>query len=163
MRSMLDRIVLHTARLVLRPFEPSDVYAALAYRNDAEFARYLPHVPLPFHRSDAEEFVARNMSEPWHLFPTFAVVEQGTLIGTVNLEIKWDTQMAMLGYAIATRAWGRGLATEAARAVTTWGFEVVDAARIWASSDARNVRSRRVLDKLGMQLEGVPARSHHGA
>ena len=58
-------IVLRTERLTLRPFQDSDVEDALSYRDDPEFARFLPHIPQPFTRRDAEAFVALNMSEPW--------------------------------------------------------------------------------------------------
>lgn len=150
---------LRTARLLLRPFELDDVDEAATYRNDQEFARYLPHIPQPFTRRDAEEFVARNMNEPWQQYPTFAIVLDGKLIGTVNLEIDADHQIAMLGYAIGREHWGRGLATEAARAAIAWAFEIFGVAKIWASTDARNVASRRVMEKLGMQPEAL-LRSH---
>jgi hypothetical protein len=56
----------------------------MEYRNDAEFVRFLPHVPYPFTRADAERFVEVNMSEDWRRSPTFAVVFGGRLIGTAN-------------------------------------------------------------------------------
>src|SRR5262245_37169318 len=92
---------LRTERLVLRPFQATDVGDALAYRNDAEFARFLPHIPQPFTRQDAEAFVASNMSEPRERAVTFAVVLADRLIGTVNFEIDVEhRRTAMLGYAI---------------------------------------------------------------
>jgi len=101
--------------------------------------------------------VALNMSEPWETSPTFAVVLHGTLIGTVNLEVDAEKRTAMLGYAIGRKWWGQGIATEAARAAMAWGIEVFDLVRLWASTDARHLRSRRVLEKLGMQLETLRA------
>lgn len=151
---------LRTERLLLRPFAAEDIEAALHYRNEAEFARFLPHVPQPFTRADAERFVATNMDEPWEQYPTFAVVADGRLIGTVNLEIDAANQTAMLGYAISRERWGEGIAFEAARAVVGWGFGMLGLGRVWASTDARHQRSRRVLEKLGMQHEGT-LRSHH--
>ena len=71
---MTAPILLRTERLTLRPFQDSDVEEALAYRDDPEFARFLPHIPQPFTRRDAEVFVALNISEPWARSPTFAVV-----------------------------------------------------------------------------------------
>ena len=47
-------IELRTARLLLRSFRATDVDDAHAYRDDAEFARFLPHIPRPFTRADAE-------------------------------------------------------------------------------------------------------------
>jgi RimJ/RimL family protein N-acetyltransferase len=43
-----------------------------------------------------------------------------------------------------------------------WGVEIFHLARIWASTDARNTRSRRVLEKLGMQHEAVRPADHVG-
>jgi [ribosomal protein S5]-alanine N-acetyltransferase len=159
---MLGPTVLRTKRLVLRPFQNSDIEDALLYRNDMEFAWFLPHIPQPFLRADAEAFVALNMSEPWERSPTFAVVLDRSLIGTVNFDIDADKRTAMLGYAIGRAWWGRGIATEAARAAMIWAFETFDLQRIWASTDARNIRSRRVLEKLGMKLEEVRVGNHIG-
>lgn len=141
-----------TARLLLRPFLARDVDDALAYRNDPELARYLPHIPQPFTRADAKEFVARNMNEPWEVLPTFAIVLDERVVGTVNLMIDPSIRTAMLGYTLARAHWGRGLATEAARAVVDWAFSTHDLVEIWASTDPDNVRSRRVMEKLGMKL-----------
>jgi ribosomal-protein-alanine N-acetyltransferase len=152
-RISVTRVELRTANLLLRRFQETDVDDALAYRDDPEFARFLPHVPQPFTRADAERFVATNMTEPWDTLPTFAVVLEHHVIGTVNLMIGPVKRVAMIGYAIARAHWGRGLATEAARAVLEWGFAEHDLVEIWASTDAANVRSRRVMEKLGMKLE----------
>ncbi len=159
---MAARIKLHTERLVLRPFQTGDVADALAYRDDEEFARFLSHIPQPFTRPDAEAFVRLNMSAPWDTSPTFAVVLDGTVIGTVNLEVNPETRTAMLGYAIGRAWWGQGIATEAARAAMAWGIQAFGLARIWASTDARHVKSQRVLEKLGMKLESRQAGHHVG-
>jgi [ribosomal protein S5]-alanine N-acetyltransferase len=155
-------IQLKTDRLLLRAFEASDVADALAYRNDPEFARFLSHIPQPFTRQDAEAFVALNVSEPWQRSPTFAVVWQATVIGTVNLEVNTGARTAMVGYAIGRSWWGQGIATEAARAVVEWGIDTFDLVRVWASTDARHVRSQRVLEKLGMQREALIVAHHLG-
>jgi RimJ/RimL family protein N-acetyltransferase len=161
-RAMALPTEIHTARLLLRPFEAGDVEDALAYRNDAEFARFLPHIPQPFTRADAEAFVALNTSEPWDRSPTFAVVLDGAVIGTVNLEVDAAQREAMLGYAIARAWWGRGIATEAARAAMAWAGETFDLVRLWASTDAQNLRSFRVMEKLGMEREAVRVGDHLG-
>ncbi|MCW5802082.1 MAG: GNAT family N-acetyltransferase [Deltaproteobacteria bacterium] len=145
-------VELRTDRLTLRRFRPSDVDDALAYRGDPEFARYLPHVPQPFTRSHAEEFVAINIADRY----TWAVVVGGRVIGTTNLEV--EDEIAMLGYALARTHWGRGLATEAARTVLGWAFPALALERIWASTDVDNARSRRVLAKLGMRHEDTRGR-----
>jgi RimJ/RimL family protein N-acetyltransferase len=159
---MIAQTVLRTQRLLLRPFEAGDVADALAYRNDAEFARFLSHIPQPFTRRDAEAFVALNMSEPWDRSPTFAVVLNGRVIGTVNLEMDRPARSTMLGYAIGRNWWSQGLASEAARAVMDWGIETFGLSRIWASTDVRHVRSQRVLEKLGMTRQSLVVAHHIG-
>jgi ribosomal-protein-alanine N-acetyltransferase len=144
--------VLRTTNLLLRAFQAADVDDALAYRNDREFARFLPHIPQPFTRTDAEAFVTVNMTEPWETLPTFAVVLEGCVIGTVNFEIDPDARTAMLGYAISRAHWGRGLATEAATEALHWVCTAHELVEIWASTDRDNIGSRRVMEKLGMTL-----------
>jgi ribosomal-protein-alanine N-acetyltransferase len=68
----------------------------------------------------------------------------------------------IFGYAIGRAWWGRGLAIEAARAAIAWAVDTFSLVRIWASTDARHVRSRRVLEKLGMQPEAVRVGDHVG-
>jgi ribosomal-protein-alanine N-acetyltransferase len=142
-------------RLLLRPFATGDVEDARAYRDDPEFARFLPHIPQPFTRHDAEAFVTLNMTEPWERWPTFAVVLDERVIGTVSFEIDGATRSAMLGYAIGRTWWGRGIAVEAARAAMEWAIGAFALTRIWASTDVRHVRSIRVLEKLGMSRETI--------
>ncbi len=159
---MTVHVELRTERLLLRPFQVDDVADALAYRNDLEFARFLSHIPQPFTKCDAEAFVALNMSEPWETSPTFAVVLGGTVIGTTNLELDAEKSTAMLGYAIGREWWGQGIATEAARAAMAWGIEVFAPVRVWASTDVRHVRSRRILEKLGMEREALRVSDQRG-
>ena len=146
-------IELRTARLVLRSFRAADVDDALAYRDDPQFARFLRHIPQPFTRADAEAFVAVNMTEPWETMPTFAVVLENRVIGTVNLEIDPAIRSAMLGYAISRAHWGQGIVVEAATAAIDWAFAEHHLAEIRASTDTAHIRSRRVMEKLGMTLE----------
>lgn len=146
-------VELRTARLTLRAFRSGDVDDALAYRDDRELAYFLPHIPQPFTREDAERFVTVNMTEPWETLPTFAVVIDDHVIGTVNFEIDPTTRTAMLGYAIARAHWGRGVAVEAAEAAIAWLRDAHDIVEIWASTDPAHKRSRRVMEKLGMQLQ----------
>jgi [ribosomal protein S5]-alanine N-acetyltransferase len=157
-RGVGRELEIRTARLVLRSFRTTDVDDALGYRDDPEFARFLPHVPQPFTRADAEAFVAVNMTEPWETLPTFAVVLEDRVIGTVNFHIDPATHTAMLGYAIARAHWGRGIAVEAATAAIAWAISEHALVEIWASTAIAHVRSRRVMEKLGMAYERADER-----
>lgn len=81
---------------------------------------------------------------------------------TVSFEVDAEKRSAMIGYAIGRKWWGQGIATEAASAALAWAIAAFGLTRVWASTDARNVRSLRVLDKLGMTREAVRHRDHVG-
>ena len=62
---------------------------------------------------------------------------------------------AELGYWLGKPFWGRGIITEAARAITAYGFETLGLTRIYAHVDSDNGASARVLEKAGYQREGL--------
>ncbi len=62
---------------------------------------------------------------------------------------------AELGYVLARRHWGQGYMPEAARAVIDWALAQPGLVRVWAVTDVENRASARVLEKIGMQQEGV--------
>lgn len=87
---------------------------------------------------------------------TLAVTDRdsGALVGAIGLTIARAHQRAELGYWIAVPYWGRGYATEAARAMVDYAFAALDLARVDAHCLTRNVASARVMEKIGMQREG---------
>jgi RimJ/RimL family protein N-acetyltransferase len=147
--------MLHSERLILRDFRDDDFEAVHAYATDLEVVRHTTWGP----NSEAEtrKFLKRAQSQvevdPRITFE-FAVVraEEGDLIGGIGLHL--DGRKAMLGYCLARSAWGLGYATEAARVITEFGFRSLGLHRIWACCDPENPGSIRVLQKIGMKLEG---------
>ena len=80
----------------------------------------------------------------------------GSLCGTVGLrEIDSEHSQAELGFWVAVEYWGQGYATEAARAVVTFGFRQLGLNRVYAHHMVRNPASGRVLEKIGMRREGL--------
>lgn len=78
------------------------------------------------------------------------------VIGGIALRLSPEHRLAELGYGLARSAWGRGLATEAVRAVMDTAFVLLPLLnRIRAVADPRNVASLRVMERLGMVREGV--------
>jgi ribosomal-protein-alanine N-acetyltransferase len=59
------------------------------------------------------------------------------------------------GYVLQRESWGRGFATEAATAIVSWAFTLPQVYRVWATCDAENLASARVLEKAGLSREGV--------
>lgn len=150
--------VLTTERLLLRAFRPSDVDAVLALASDVEIARNTLNIPHPYQRSHAEAWIAAQPDQLRNREAvTYAVTDRagGELFGAVGLILENEHQRAELGYWIGRPYWGRGLATEAARAVVAWGFGALDLHRMHASHFPRNPASGHVLRKLGMRHEGL--------
>ena len=153
-------VELRTERSLLRPFRLDDVDDVFDYARDPEWALYLGgHIPQPYTRRDAEEFVAHAVLASWDTNPDFAVELDGRVSGGVALEVRQTDAIAELGYALAKPHWGKGLMPEAARAAVDWGFERLGLAKVYAMVDLRHTRSQRVMEKLGMTREGV-LRSH---
>ena len=141
---------IRTERLVLRPFRLSDVDDVYEYAQDPEWARFLP-VPQPYLRSDAEEFVARQLAASWPDEPSWAIVLEGKVIGALNLhDLNSERRTAALGYAVARARWSQGFATEAVKAVMPAAFTNLNLISVWAMADLRNIASQRVMEKAGM-------------
>jgi RimJ/RimL family protein N-acetyltransferase len=145
-------VELRTERLLLRPLRLTDADDVYAYASDAEWSANIPQVPYPYERRHAEEFVARIVPSDWE--PSFALEFEGRVIGTVEVHINALNLVAELGYSVARAHWGKGFATEAARAVIGYLFEHLEVAQVVAVTAAPNEGSWRVMEKLGMRREG---------
>lgn len=156
---MVERVELKTERLLLRQFRFTDVPDVLAYAGDEEWARFLP-VPQPYTVRHGEEFVAGCVLASWETRAEFALVFEGRVVGAVALRVNEEHKRGEMGYAIGKEHWGKGITPEAAAAVLEWGFVTRDLNKIYAYADERNVRSQRVMEKLGMKREGL-LRAHH--
>ena len=155
-----EKVELKTERLLLRPFRLEDVDDVYAYAKDPEWERYLGlPLPQPYTRRDAEAYIAGRVLADWSTVPTFAIVLDSTVIGGIRLRITAAHQRGELGYALSRVHWGKGLMPKAAKAVMEYGFVEHGLAKICAIAHLRNVRSYRVMEKLGMTREGV-LRSH---
>lgn len=146
-----------TARTLLRPFQPSDVDAVLEYASDPEWSRYVIALPTAsYTRDNAERFVAHQASLDRRVAPSWAIVFQNRVVGGVNARFFHEHRVGELGYGLAPRLWGRGLVFEAACAVIGASFQTYPQLVRWqAKTDARNTRSLRVMERLGMTREGL--------
>ena len=146
--------------MLLRPYRAGDVDDVFAYASDEQWARYLP-VPVPYTREHAEQFIAGQLGADWQTNPRWAVVHDGAVAGGVDVRFRFDDGVASIGYSLARRLWGRGLMTEAVRALIETGFTVDPRLnRVEASADERNLASLRVMEKVGMRREGLIRENH---
>jgi RimJ/RimL family protein N-acetyltransferase len=79
--------------------------------------------------------------------------ENGQVIGMLDPRI--EGPKVGIGYIAARAHWGRGYVPEATRAIIDWAFRQSSIYRVYATTDVENSASRRVLEKVGMQCEGI--------
>jgi RimJ/RimL family protein N-acetyltransferase len=145
-----------TRRLILRKPVFDDAPAVFrAYANDPEVTRYITWPPA---RSISDtEIAMRELLAAWEsgIEYSWALILKDTnqLIGMIS--IRPSGFWIDLGYVLGRQFWGKGYMTEAGAVMIDWLFTQSDIFRVGATCDVDNLASARVLEKLGMQLEGV--------
>jgi RimJ/RimL family protein N-acetyltransferase len=149
---------LRTARLILRPYTPSDLDALYDLQSRPEVTRYLYFGPRD--RDEVRKALEQKTQaatltdEGGNLAVAVELAETGQLIGDVILF--WRSRahrQGEVGYLFHPDHGGRGYATEATRVMLRLGFEDLGLHRIIGRIDARNTASARVLERLGMRRE----------
>ena len=154
-----ERPTLRTPRLVLRPFRIDDGPAVERIAGRFEIADTTTTVPHPYPAGGGAAWIATH-ADAWNesrrltLAVAFADAPDD-VVAAVGLGTAREHRSAELGYWVAVEHWGRGIATEASRALLEYGFGEMGLHRIQARHLARNAASGRVMEKLGMRREGV--------
>lgn len=142
-------------RLTMRRFIEGDESWIFDYASDPEVTRYMD---WPTHRDIADTFAYLRMIEDgWSSGTEYAwaiTLKAGSMpVGAIGCgEV---THSVSFGYVLGKASWGRGYATEASRALHGFFEQVPGLERIWAWCDVDNLASAHVLEKLGMEQEGV--------
>ncbi len=150
-----------TERLLLRSLTLEDAADVQRLAGDRDIALMVLRIPHPYEDGMAEEWIracadAYKKDEAINFAITLRTDRK--LIGTIGLELEQENERAELGYWIGKPYWNLGYATEAARAVVAYSFEVLKLNRIYAYHFTRNPASGRVLEKIGMHYEGCRRR-----
>jgi RimJ/RimL family protein N-acetyltransferase len=155
---MITPAPITTQRLILRPLTESDAPAIVPLAGAREVADTTLRIPHPYTIQDARQFLGRvsaGYATGNALVMAMALRNTGTLIGATGLEVDAQHRRAELGYWLGVQHWNKGYATEASLAMLRVGFSTLDLVRITAHHMPRNPASGRVLEKIGMQREGV--------
>ena len=150
-----DGLTLETERLLLRRFDERDIEPLVAMDLDPEVRRYLGNDL--WDPDELRKRAERAVHTPRDFGPLgfFAVTEKPdpAFLGWVCLKDLDGSDEIEVGYRYRQAAWGRGIATEAARAVVAHGFGPGKLDRIVAVTNRDNVASQRVLEKCGLVFE----------
>lgn len=150
---------LKTGRLLLRRFTVED--ADCVYKNWASDSRVTRFLTWPAH---ANVSVTRQVLATWHsryaedAYYNWAIVlkEIGEPVGNISvIKLNEKTEAAYIGYCLGEAWWGQEIMPEALLCVISFLFQEVGVNRIAACHDSNNPKSGRVMEKVGMKLEGI--------
>ncbi len=149
---------LNLAKSTVRFFQNDDARSITKHIGTYSVARNMNFLPHPYSLDDAFQWIAKATGDKPET--NFAIVVNGEAVGSIGLQLLdagrsgVSRHVAEIGYWIGESFWGRGIVTEAAVALTEWGFQNLDLVRIHAAVYARNPASARVLEKAGFAFEG---------
>ena len=146
---------LQTERLILRRLTPDDTDAIFAIIGDPIAMRYYPRT---FTREDAQEWIERNLrryQQDGYGLLAIVLKSNSEVIGDCGLswQLADEEPVLELGYHLRRDHWGRGYATEAARACMDYAFRVVTLDRLVSLIKPENVPSRGVAERNRMRAE----------
>jgi len=142
-----------TNRLYLRQFRKDDLDAYANIMGDHEVGKWFPKGD-GYTREEAERSLD-DILEHWdkHGFGIWAIIdkEKRVILGRCGLNLIAETSEVEVDFVLARNYWGRGYATEAAKAALAYGFDSLQLDRIIALTKPENIASRRVIEKIGMR------------
>jgi len=145
---------IRTERLVLRKPRIEDVPAIVAACQDPEVQRFIPNLPVPYGEAEARVFL-EAVEREWRESEarTFAICGvDDRLVGAVTAPL---TEGGNVGYWLASTERGKGLMTEAVRAIVRWSREEHGIRRLTLSTHPENHASQAVAEKAGFVRGGV--------
>jgi RimJ/RimL family protein N-acetyltransferase len=146
-------LVLETARLTLRAPRLEDAKAVATLANDLRIAENTLRLPHPYALVDAQSFIRfANEADDEAVFMNTA--HSGAILGCCGIA-GLDGETPEIGYWLGIPFWGKGYATEAARALIDHAFGDLDCEVLVGGARVSNPASRRVLEKCGFQWTGV--------
>jgi RimJ/RimL family protein N-acetyltransferase len=152
----LGAVKLRDDEIVLREWRMEDAPAIERACQDPEIAHWIPFVPRPYTRADAEEYLAACLQSDGERFP-FAIVDPDTdeLLGSIDMGVNAHGYRGHIGYWVARDARGRGVCTRALRLLARWALDELRLERLELITDPDNEASQRVAEKVGFRREGV--------
>jgi len=159
-----DPPILETPRLYLRKMLKKDSADMYEYSKLEEVTKYLlwdPHVSESYTYKYLSYLQSRYRAGDFY---DWAVIwrDNNKMIGTCGFtRFNIEANSAEVGYVLNPSYWGLGIAPEAVRAVLNFGFLELGLHRIEAKYMADNIRSRQVMEKVGMTYEGICRDSIH--
>lgn len=150
---------LETERLILRRIETSDAEDMFNnWASDPEVTKFLtwpPHASVDETKTTVENWI-NSYSDPAFYNWVIELKDTGAVVGDISVvRMNEKVESADIGYCMGKAWWGCGIMAEALKAVVDYLFADVGLNRVAACHDKNNPNSGRVMDKAGMQVEGI--------
>lgn len=151
---------IQTQRLILRPWKQEDFAPFAALNQDPQVMEYFPSLlSLEESAQLALKFQAKIEEKGWGFWAA-CLLESQDFIGFIGLNFLSQTTFLApftpaveIGWRLARKYWGKGYATEGALASLHYGFETLKLPEIVSFTAVQNVRSRRVMERIGMHRD----------
>lgn len=160
-------MTIETERLILRPWQKEDLEPFAEMNADARVREYFPGI-LTSQESDAfVELISAHIEKfGWGLWAA-SLIETGEFIGFIGLkEVNFtapfnkERPAVEIGWRLGFNHWGKGYATEGAKAVLRYGFDTLGLEEIVSFTVVKNLRSRHVMEKIGMRHDVIDDFDH---
>ncbi|MFN4174490.1 MAG: GNAT family N-acetyltransferase, partial [Parachlamydiaceae bacterium] len=169
-------VAIKTSRLILRQWQDSDLAPFAALNADPRVREFFPSLQSREESDRDVKCASDHLARYGWGFWAVSLIETGEFIGFIGLEDIYFqahfTPAVEIGWRLAFDYWGKGYATEGAKAALKYGFETLRLDQIVSFTPVSNMRSRRVMEKIGMHhnkeddfdhpklIEGHPLRKH---
>lgn len=148
--------IIETERLVLRVWHDDDIEPYFAINQNAKVIEYLPG---PMSIESVKDFLAnqnKQQHEKGYMLWATELKQSGELIGFIGLNtVRFDahfTPAVEIGWRLGSQFWGKGYATEGAKAALQYGFNQCQLDKIMAFTVKENLRSQKVMQRCNMKL-----------
>jgi len=138
----------------LRKWNEADLNSLVKYANNWNVAKWLTNgFPHPYTQEDGKAYLSMIANDN----PTkvFAIEVNEDAVGSIGIFPQSDLheKSAEMGYWLAEEFWGQGIMPKAIQEIVEYGFRTFDIVRIFARPFSTNLKSQRVLEKVGFKLE----------
>ena len=146
--------IIKTNRLVLRQWSSKDLEPNASMNQDPRVREYFPNILTKEESDHFVSLMANHIEKLGWGFWAVSLIDTSEFIGFIGLEDVYFkahfTPAVEIGWRLAYKYWGKGYATEGARAALKYGFEVLGLDQIVSFTTVENLRSRNVMEKIGM-------------
>ncbi|MDR2221817.1 MAG: GNAT family N-acetyltransferase [Flavobacteriaceae bacterium] len=149
---------LQTERLILNQPHTDDISRLVEIMKNPIYNKNTTNIPFPYTEENGQFWVnlaLEGVEQGDKYIFAIRLKDTPTIIGGIGLGIDKANNKAEMGYWLDEQYWNTGMVTEAAKALVQFGFDTLGLHKIFATHFTYNEASGRIMQKIGMQQEGV--------